>query len=62
MGQAADRETDRAVGPAAGRAEHGIPFPVSADLFYSSENMRHLEKPIRQLEHGGVAEHELLEP
>ncbi len=42
--------------------EHGIPFQVSADPFYSSENMRHLEKSIRQLEHGGVAEHELLEP
>ncbi|PLS26684.1 RelB/DinJ family addiction module antitoxin [Bifidobacterium anseris] len=42
--------------------EHGIPFPVSADPFYAPENMRHLERSIRQLEQGDVSEHELREP
>ena len=41
--------------------EHGIPFTVSADPFYNPENMRHLERSIRQLEQGNASEHELLE-
>lgn len=42
--------------------ERGIPFEVSADPFYSSENMRHLNRSLQQLEGGRSAAHELVEP
>lgn len=34
--------------------EHGIPFEVSADPFYSDSNMQALEESIKQLEEGKV--------
>ncbi|MBQ7713322.1 MAG: type II toxin-antitoxin system RelB/DinJ family antitoxin [Oscillospiraceae bacterium] len=41
--------------------ERRIPFEVSADPFYSEENMAHLRRAIDQLNAGRGAEHELLE-
>ena len=34
--------------------EHGIPFEVSADPFYSESNMQALDESIKQLEEGKV--------
>lgn len=61
MGRAADKGPDRAVDPIVGRAERRISCPVNDDPFYAPENMRHLERSIRQLEHGDVSERELRE-
>lgn len=43
--------------------EKRIPFEVSADPFYSDENIRYLESIIREIESGKakLEEHELLE-
>ena len=41
--------------------EKRIPFEVSADPFYSEENMAHLRRAIDQLNAGRGVEHELLE-
>ena len=41
--------------------EMRIPFEVSADPFYSPENMTVLEKSIKQLDAGKGKKHELIE-
>ncbi len=43
--------------------EHGIPFEVKTDPFYSEENMKYLEQIVREHEEGKAAwhEHELVE-
>ncbi len=39
----------------------GIPFEITADPFYSPENMRVLEESIRDADAGKLAAHELIE-
>lgn len=39
--------------------EHRIPFELTADPFYSDENMTRLEKSIAQLENTGGTVHEV---
>ncbi len=39
----------------------GIPFEITADPFYSPENMRVLDASIRDAEAGKVAVHDLIE-
>ena len=41
--------------------EHQIPFKITADPFYSEENMAHLKKAIKDLEEGKGVEHDLIE-
>ncbi len=43
--------------------EHGIPFEVKTDPFYSEGNMKYLEQIVREHEEGKAAwhEHELVE-
>ncbi len=43
--------------------EHGMPFEVKTDPFYSEENMKYLEQIVREHEEGKAAwhEHELVE-
>lgn len=41
--------------------EGRIPFEVSADPFYSKENMDRIEKAIKELEEGKGSFHELIE-
>lgn len=41
--------------------ERRIPFEVTADPFYSAENMAHLERSFAQLDAGVYQVHELLE-
>lgn len=43
--------------------EHRIPFDVSADPFYSEQNIKYLKKIVDDIESGNAhfAEHELLE-
>lgn len=41
--------------------EQKIPFEITADPFYSSENMKRLEKAINDLNNGKGTKHELME-
>lgn len=41
--------------------ERRIPFEVTADPFYSEENMAHLRRSIAQVEQGRIAVHDLIE-
>ncbi|NMN00052.1 DNA-damage-inducible protein J [Bifidobacterium sp. DSM 109958] len=41
--------------------ERRIPFSVTADPFYSAENMRHLERSAAQMDAGMGKPHELIE-
>lgn len=41
--------------------EQKIPFEITADPFYSSENIERLEKAIRDLNNGKGTKHELME-
>lgn len=41
--------------------EKRIPFEVSADPFYSESNLKHLRRPIADLNAGKGVEHELIE-
>ena len=43
--------------------EYRIPFAVSADTFYSENNMRHLENVMRNIKEGKAhfSEHDLIE-
>ena len=42
-------------------SEQRIPFDITADPFYSPDNLRHLLKSIEQLEAGKGTVHELIE-
>lgn len=41
--------------------EQKIPFEITADPFYSTANIKRLEKAIRDVENGKVASHNLIE-
>lgn len=41
--------------------EQKIPFEITADPFYSSENIKRLEKAINDLNNNKGSEHELME-
>ena len=41
--------------------ERRIPFEVTADPFWSAENMRHLTRSAAQMDAGFASEHELIE-
>ena len=41
--------------------EQRIPFEITADPFYSYENMKKLEKAVKDLDEGRGKEHELIE-
>lgn len=41
--------------------EMRIPFEVSIDPFYAPENLKVLERSIKQLDEGNGSEHELIE-
>lgn len=41
--------------------EQKIPFEITADPFYSSENIKRLEKAINDLNNGKGTKHELME-
>ncbi len=41
--------------------EHRIPFEITADPFWSAENMAHLERSFAQLDAGTYQIHELIE-
>ncbi len=41
--------------------EKQIPFKITTDPFYSSENMAHLKKAKEDLDNGKGTEHELIE-
>ena len=41
--------------------EQRIPFEITADPFYSSVNMKRLEKAVKDLDDGKGKEHELIE-
>ena len=41
--------------------EHRIPFEVSADPFYSRENMSHLKRSIAALDEGRGVAHDLVD-
>ncbi|HBC84214.1 MAG TPA: type II toxin-antitoxin system antitoxin, RelB/DinJ family [Clostridiales bacterium] len=41
--------------------EQRIPFEITADPFYSSANMKRLEKAIKDVEEGKITVHELVE-
>lgn len=41
--------------------ENQIPFKITTDPFYSSENMAHLKKSISNLNNGKGVAHELME-
>ncbi len=41
--------------------QHGIPFEVSLDPFYSESNMAHLKRGIEALNSGRGIEHDIIE-
>lgn len=41
--------------------EQKIPFEITADPFYSSANMKRLEKAVQDLDNGKGSKHELIE-
>lgn len=41
--------------------EQRIPFEITADPFYSTENIKRLEKATNDLEHGKGKEHKIIE-
>lgn len=41
--------------------ENQIPFKIAIDPFYSEENMKHLNKAIKDLAEGKGVEHKLIE-
>ncbi len=41
--------------------EQRIPFEITADPFYSSANMKRLEKAIKDVEEGKITVHDLVE-